>query len=686
MLVQKRELLPPITIDRPKQFEQESVHNCSPTTLVPSEDENGSPNVAHQSDQSSFLSNITRNRGLLETVPDSKTAELHAAAHQIYDSTFGQISKEDYLAFLGGGIHLDEYTSTEIDTIRRKYMELFKWNPDLLRSLRSLCRKLFFKGESQFIDTVLDSFADSWFQSPQSATTRHLYGNSNGVYLVAYSFILLNTDLHSEEIAKNNKITRSTFVKNTIVALQQNIVPVSDYSLLSSELKRFYAGILERKLSLSTATPNPRLSYQHSRTVSRSKAITDDNISIFTEGRDTSFSSTTSGSSFGFAKAILMERNMLRAMHTNRSDLSFSSTSVKMADKFELNDDGKDFDIGPNNDFIIEEEGDLQLELDGPPWIKEGLQNVVLSKHILQSFENKTGKKNLKPKWQSLFVVVFQGELKFFSFDANASTVKHHGDGHWWEYAKCVTTINLCSCFAQIVERRSKLCRSVVREFGESSTRTGLETYWTLNIPSPEISKGHNYYNVHFCAGTPETAQEFVETCNFWAARSSAIPLSETMSSLDYGWSDKSLNCFRNLKSIEIENYLTTTKFAGWIPLMNGLVPTHLNMAEQLFNLKKHYRLLHQSVKDHKALDSDFARLNTIYDRSVNETGLLSKMLNRSNVQNKEKVVKNIQTIRVNYVNKLNYLDNELLRFKRYSQILEKAIRLRNEKLKGQMA
>lgn len=92
---------------------------------------------------------------------------------------------------------------TELDGVllRHFYLENFTWKSDLLVSLRILCLKLFFKGESQNIDTMIHSFANNWYTRYNQPS--FIYGNIVGVYLVTYSLILLNTDLHSDDHSSN---------------------------------------------------------------------------------------------------------------------------------------------------------------------------------------------------------------------------------------------------------------------------------------------------------------------------------------------------------------------------------------------------------------------------------------------------------------------------------------------------
>ncbi|KAG7717280.1 hypothetical protein KL949_002324 [Ogataea haglerorum] len=632
---------------------------------------------------------LTKNK-LLRTVSEERLAELYDVAKELFELNYHKVQNEHYLAFLGGAFRDQDESETDIDIVRCFYMSMFTWNTDLLGSLRVLCRKLFFKGESQFIDKILDSFADSWFYSASSSKPKKIYGNSNGVYLTTYSLILLNTDLHTEEIAKMKKISRSKFVKNTFEALQQNQVPIEEPDGLRYELKNFYDRISERKLSLFQLSnlhsrTDSIASYDTEFTTSQNRSSQSDQTSVYNSDTDKNSPASPEDAtkSFGFAKVIMMEDN-LKTKTNNNSKLSFSSNSPHSDEP--LNEDQR-LESGPTGSPIIEKEGDLQLELVGPPWTKEGIQSVVLPEKTLSSYTGKLSLSAFKPDWQSLFVVVFEGELRFFKFDQSGSNAGNFGDGQWWKFATCVDTINLCSCFAQVLDRKSRFYPSMIKRHGIARKRTGLETYWVLNIPLPDIVTSadhcHGYYSTYFCAGTPETAQEFVDTCNFWAGRSSAIPPLETLSSLDFGWSEKTVTALSACNVRESEKYLSKFKVASWIPITNGLVPTNLNMSEQLAKIKGHHKELRLALEQHREMEKLIPQLDLMTSRNVGAS-ILSKVFHGSDKTDKQLVVRNVNVMRVNYTNKLNRLDNELARFKCYADILEKAITLRGKKFNDQ--
>jgi hypothetical protein len=63
-------------------------------------------------------------------------------------------------------------------------------------------------GEAQKIDRIVEGFAKKYY----SQYSGNLFANSDTVYILSFSLIMLNTDMHSPCIKK--KMTQAEFVKN----------------------------------------------------------------------------------------------------------------------------------------------------------------------------------------------------------------------------------------------------------------------------------------------------------------------------------------------------------------------------------------------------------------------------------------------------------------------------------------
>lgn len=101
------------------------------------------------------------------------------------------------------------------------YMNNFDFaNQRLDDAFRTLCAKLYLKAESQQLDRIIEAFAKRYYEC-NPTTLFHCF---DVVYAVAYSLLLLNTDLHVVN-DWTNKMTRSSFIKNTMETIQSLVFP-----------------------------------------------------------------------------------------------------------------------------------------------------------------------------------------------------------------------------------------------------------------------------------------------------------------------------------------------------------------------------------------------------------------------------------------------------------------------------
>jgi hypothetical protein len=178
---------------------------------------------------------------------------------------------------------------------------------------------------------------------------------------------------------------------------------------------------------------------------------------------------------------------------------------------------------------------DESLALEGAPWAKEGL---VQHKHHLEA----SGKKAKERSWNDCFAVISKGKLTLFAFNTSTSKAQSIGrkgfskpnasgraasaagqkvgGGDWMENAEQLNVFVLRQTIA-----------SVLPPPGYSKTRPNV---WALSLPSGGVHL--------FQVGTPEIAQEFMSTANYWSARLSKEPLSGGVSNIEYGWSENVIN------------------------------------------------------------------------------------------------------------------------------------------------
>lgn len=179
----------------------------------------------------------------------NKNPEMMEIAVQLFKEEFVLIQPEEYIQYLASN---DE----ESNLIREYYMDLFKWDANLLKSTRTLCSKLYLKGESQEIDRILTSFTKSYIK--QNPVNVFCTKNFEKIYIVLYSLILLNTSLHNSEVNKKSKINQNDYIKNTFTTfIQQDPKGAKKLSIkqritIERELAYYYDDLLRNELHLKT--------------------------------------------------------------------------------------------------------------------------------------------------------------------------------------------------------------------------------------------------------------------------------------------------------------------------------------------------------------------------------------------------------------------------------------------------
>ena len=78
---------------------------------------------------------------------------------------------------------------------------------NLVEAMRTFLSTFRLPGESQKIDRILERFAGKYFSDNPT-----VYATADCVYLLSFSLIMLNTDLHSNKV--KNKMSVEDFVKN----------------------------------------------------------------------------------------------------------------------------------------------------------------------------------------------------------------------------------------------------------------------------------------------------------------------------------------------------------------------------------------------------------------------------------------------------------------------------------------
>ncbi|KAI9269402.1 hypothetical protein BY458DRAFT_490196 [Sporodiniella umbellata] len=178
----------------------------------------------------SFSSEVwTRSERVLLEDPGGGEAWRMARALFVED---GQItSREKTAEWLGQSEHRK---------VLECYLGCFDFSGQRLESaFRKLCGHLYFRAEAQQMDRILEGFASRYWR----CEPENVLGSADTVYAVAYSLLLLNTDLHVAQ-GQHQRMTRSEFVRNTMATvLEQGEGQEGWRQRVESELKAMYGSV-----------------------------------------------------------------------------------------------------------------------------------------------------------------------------------------------------------------------------------------------------------------------------------------------------------------------------------------------------------------------------------------------------------------------------------------------------------
>ncbi|GES88323.1 hypothetical protein RCL_jg5237.t1 [Rhizophagus clarus] len=628
------------------------------------------------------------------------------------DETF--IKKEDITKYLGGHELINSRAL-------KCYMEYYDFsNLRLDVAFRRLCGKLYIKAETQQLDRILEGFSIRYWE----CNPKTIYGNSDVVHAVAYSILLLNTDLHVAQVA--NKMSRSQFVRNTMAAIyhaqattaaqnnnesyeddQSTITSVetnttgtsatarprrsgsirswrsnpnsslTNVSFMSRQfsseieslLKEMYSAIksnqiLQPVLSPEKAaveqsnTPSPGLhrsmsltGHPNTRINALKKGLSAGNVKSRknVNGRISPSPSSVSGgsdSSIGFDG--LNRSGSSQTLPTTSSSFSLRHTSSSETNSMipEMIDEHGDTDDRASIADSISTTESLELYLSGAPYAKEGL---LVRKHYWES----TNKRSKDKGWKECFVIVEKGDIKMYKFETNSSnssvgTTGAIGGGNWMSSAILMGEVNL----------RHTITNALPPP-GYNRSRPHV---FALSMPN-----GGLYF---FQAGTAELVNEWVATCNYWAACKSKEPLTGGVSSMEYGWSRSILDGGEDLedgKSIMSDGRSVMSGnsthasdrivVSEWKAPLPPTVSSNFDEETQLAALKKYKADLENELEEHKNFWEPMTKV--FHPKSSNYTKAFS-----------------------NWEKKSKWLLYEIVKYTTYIECINNSISIREERRK----
>ncbi|PWN42158.1 hypothetical protein IE81DRAFT_290723 [Ceraceosorus guamensis] len=342
-------------------------------------------------------------------------------------------------------------------------------------AFRKLCDKLFLRAETQQVDRILFAFSERfWACNPLP-----LYTSADVVHSLVFSLLLLNTDLHVADIVE--RMTRNQFVRNTLSAISESA----------------------RNESFTSTSGHPNADDSRS-----SLNVTIDSSSgVGTPSDALGSSSLKRKPSKSGSSVNQFPVSSAAAERATPLTLGFANTLSHSIVKEANDEDDATSDASLKDDELSDEE----LALMGPPWAKEGMLN---RKHYWEGPQRRAKDKN----WLEVFVVVQKGLFSVFRFGAvSGSTSKAAtavGGGNWLSNATPLGDFSLAHTLANALPPP-----------GYNRARPHV---LALTLPT-----GGVYF---YQAGHEELVQEWVSTCNYWAARQSREPLGGAVGNMEYGW------------------------------------------------------------------------------------------------------------------------------------------------------
>ena len=127
--------------------------------------------------------------------------------------------------------------------LRTQFVALFDFrNMSFTLALRKFLSKFRLPGEAQCIDRLMEVFSKEYFNQHRESS---IFQNADAVFVLAFSTIMLNTDLHNPTIKADRRMTLEQFLRNNRGINDGDDLP-DDY------LTDLYAHIKDRELQLLT--------------------------------------------------------------------------------------------------------------------------------------------------------------------------------------------------------------------------------------------------------------------------------------------------------------------------------------------------------------------------------------------------------------------------------------------------
>ncbi|KAG0194459.1 hypothetical protein DFQ28_011260 [Apophysomyces sp. BC1034] len=580
--------------------------------------------------------------------------------------------------------------------VLKQYMSRFDFSKQRVdAAFRKLCSKLYFKAEAQQMDRILEAFASRYWE----CNSNNVLGSEDIVYAVAYSVLLLNTDLHATK-ENHRKMTKSKFVKNTIATTCSlnsssyapdtylNLNNTSHFSLslpISESVRSALSSASTIHSSFRAIRRNPSAKslscIQHKKSSDTMKIGPTRSIDSL-RSKNLADQSLARKQKAWLAEVETLLKEIYNCIKSNpigqvTTDQEQSTTPIETqkkcslppsideipADVSESRRDSESSSVGTSN--ILDRQHSLSTvclptTLDtkrvdvGINLHKEGF---VMRKQVLETADRKAKNRG----WQLCYMDIHEGELTMYR-PANGSSKDRRRSLVLWSQ-------NKISSIQDNIHSLPSVCNEDHNSDGawkydHQQVLGKIDTKHSLArlLPPP----GWNGQRHHvFCLETADGAVwlfealnlysvlEWVSTCNYWAALKSKEPLLGGVCNLDYGWG----TCWikHGLQDDEVAVPPTDSPLPEWKPPMPCLVASILSENDQLQVLTKCADRLVYTLEEHRGLKD-------LIDRKY-----------PPRTSNKIKAF-------VNWEQRTQYLLREIIKYRTYIDILHRSLQAKSKK------
>ncbi|KAI8377948.1 uncharacterized protein BYT42DRAFT_572273 [Radiomyces spectabilis] len=579
------------------------------------------------------------NRSIPDTEVDASAFTVQTMAHSLWKEDGAVCRREEIAEWLGTS---DEFRS-EILTVYMSYFDFS--NESLDQSFRRLCAKLYFKAEAQQIDRILEAFANRYWACNTQDT---LLCNVDIVHAVAYSLLLLNTDLHA--VTENHrKMTRSKFLKNTMATIASLELPLPDTCVIPIQHTSTPLHIKQKRFSVLSQPPIlcQQSSFCHNKVINDPSPGSPGLHRIFNTWRsnglwphlaDMGFHKSDNAWLEGMEKLLKTMYDAIKAEKIEHGGLFVSEATTLPEDdeadsspprgSMELSSEANKSSVSHTTDRLHTRHpsgktihDDSFPPMDGaktirysriPPSLldaaaalptvidkcdvreetllkKEGL---LMRKHLMEYSEKRSKQRG----WQLCYTVIDQdGQAKMYR-PVYGTKKERRRSLVLWSQSRSYNLHESLQCMSHGTMDMHLWKHDPSQPLGMVDLKHCVASPlpppgWNGNRPHVFCLQGGDGGVWLFEALSFSSALEWVSICNYWAARHSKEPLGGGVSSIDYGWASNT-------------PLSSAIKLPDWRPPTPCMISSTLSTSDQLTRFEEQIQALHQQLKEHRGLKS----------------------------------------------------------------------------------